>query len=518
MREGLIKFLLLNFLSVAVLAQDSTFSGYSFRENITPNRLRTYLSVLAHDSLEGRETGYKGQKIAAKYIEQNFKEFGLEPLKGDYVQSFPIAIETPGGSKIIVKSDTLKYLNDYFYFGNFNEEVLDFEEIVFAGYGIEDEKWNDLSDLNVKGKLVVVLSGEPKDKDGKYVLTGDSDITSDWTTDRFKKTKNLAEKGAKVVLIAQDNYKGLVSMYRTFLLRKSTRLVKENKERIMPFFYINPSVLESFISPKKLEKYKAKQKYLGDFDLNLALNIKSDAEQRTGENVMGVIEGSEFPNEYVIVTSHFDHIGMDGDKIFNGADDDGSGTSTVLALAQTYGELYKIGIKPKRSILFMTVSGEEKGLLGSEYFTNDPPIDFDQMMCNLNIDMVGRVDDEHKDNPNYVYLIGSDKLSTELHNVAIEVNKENENIELDFTYNSPDDPNRYYYRSDHYNFAKNNIPVIFYFNGTHPDYHKETDTIEKIDFETMSVRAKYIFSTIWEVANRDEMFKIDVKNDFKNDR
>ncbi|MEM9894799.1 MAG: M28 family peptidase, partial [Bacteroidota bacterium] len=228
------------------------------------------------------------------------------------------------------------------------------------------------------------------------------------------------------------------------------------------------------------------------------------------ENVLGFLKGSEKPEEVVIVTSHYDHVGIIGGEVHNGADDDGSGTVSVLEIAEAFATAAKKGKGPKRSILFMTVTGEEKGLLGSRYYTDfDPVFPLENTVVNLNIDMVGRIDDAHAESPDYVYLIGSDKLSDSLHELSEEVNKKYTGLELDYTYNDENDPNRFYYRSDHYNFAKNNIPIIFYFNGTHPDYHQPSDTVEKIAFNTMEKRAKLIFHTAWEVANREERITAD---------
>ncbi len=227
------------------------------------------------------------------------------------------------------------------------------------------------------------------------------------------------------------------------------------------------------------------------------------------ENVLGFIEGSEKPNEYVVVSSHYDHLGIINGEIYNGADDDASGTSTLLEIAEAFSKATKEGNRPKRSILFIAMSGEEKGLLGSKYYVSNPLFPLANTVVDLNIDMVGRVDEKHEKNPNYIYLIGADKLSKELHELSETVNSNSTKLELDYTYNSEDDPNRYYYRSDHYNFAKNGIPVIFYFNGTHEDYHRPTDTIEKINFKKMKKIADLIFLTTWEIANREERLLVD---------
>ena len=200
---------------------------------------------------------------------------------------------------------------------------------------------------------------------------------------------------------------------------------------------------------------------------------------------------------------------MRNGQIYNGADDDGSGTVAVLEIAQAFKEAAEDGNGPKRSILFLHVTAEEKGLLGSRYYAENPIFPMANTIANLNIDMIGRVDEAHKDNPNYVYLIGSDKLSTELHDISEEVNKKYANVTLDYTYNDEDDPNRFYYRSDHYNFAQYGVPIIFYFNGTHADYHRPSDTPDKINYEMLQNRTRLVFHTAWEVANREDRIIVD---------
>ncbi|MCL6217709.1 M28 family metallopeptidase [Zunongwangia pacifica] len=231
---------------------------------------------------------------------------------------------------------------------------------------------------------------------------------------------------------------------------------------------------------------------------------------KASENVVAFIKGSEKPEEILVISSHYDHVGMDKDgNVFNGADDDASGTMGVVEIAQAFSKAVKDGYTPKRSILFLNNTGEEKGLVGSKFYTDNPIFPLEETVANLNIDMIGRIDPDHEGNDNYIYLIGSDKLSTELHELSEEVNSKYMNLDLDYTYNDENDPNRFYYRSDHYNFAKNNVPVIFYFNGVHADYHKITDTPDKINYEALSKRAQLVFLTAWEIANRDERLVVD---------
>ena len=253
-----------------------------------------------------------------------------------------------------------------------------------------------------------------------------------------------------------------------------------------------------------------------NFLQKMTLSIKE--EKVESENVVAIIRGSKYPNEHIVISSHLDHIGINKNgEINNGADDDGSGTVATLELAEAFKIASDNGIPPKRSIIFLHVTGEEKGLLGSKYYTDNPLYPLEKTMVNLNIDMIGRTDLLHKKEENYIYLIGSNILSNDLHLLSEKMNEKYTKLDLDYRYNDPNTlvyefgkykPNRYYFRSDHYNFAKNNIPVIFYFSGTHEDYHKPGDTADKILYKTLEKRTKLIFYTAWELANRKNKIKL----------
>ena len=273
--------------------------------------------------------------------------------------------------------------------------------------------------------------------------------------------------------------------------------------------YIANHFKEIGIPPYKrktyFQKFKVKsQRHVckcDDCDLTFFKRVFKSNQIIKGENVLGFIEGSDLKEELIIITAHYDHLGKHDSLIFNGADDDASGVAGAMEIAEAFMLAKKDGKGPRRSILIMPVSGEEKGLLGSKYYTDNPVYPLNNTIANLNIDMIGRLDDWHSTG-NYVYLIGSDRLSYDLHNINEEVNNKYTKLDLDYKYNDEEDPNRYYYRSDHYNFAKNNIPVIFYFNGVHEDYHRPSDTIEKLDFSKIKTISKLVFLTAWELANR----------------
>lgn len=239
------------------------------------------------------------------------------------------------------------------------------------------------------------------------------------------------------------------------------------------------------------------------------LNAQRDENLPDSENVWAFIEGSEKPNEILVISAHYDHVGVKNGEVYNGADDDGSGTVSLLEIAQAFQTAKKEGHGPRRSILFLHMTGEEHGLYGSDFYTKNPLFPLAKTITDINIDMIGRRDEFHKDSNNYVYVIGSDYLSTDLYNICEEANKKFVNLNLDYKFNDRNDPNRFYYRSDHYNFAKNNIPSVFLFNGVHDDYHKASDEVSKIEFDALTKRAQLAFATAWELANREKRPVVD---------
>ncbi|GEP52331.1 peptidase M28 [Flavobacterium noncentrifugens] len=239
------------------------------------------------------------------------------------------------------------------------------------------------------------------------------------------------------------------------------------------------------------------------------MNKKRNENLGDSENIWAFIKGSEKPDEIVVVSAHYDHVGMKNGEIYNGADDDGSGTVAVLEIAKAFAKAKKEGHGPKRSILFLHVTGEEHGLHGSRYYSENPLFPLANTVADVNIDMIGRHDDAHLDSSKYVYVIGSDYLSSDLYNICESANKKYVNLSLDYKFNDRNDPNRFYYRSDHYNFAKNGIPSVFFFTGTHADYHKPGDKVEKIEFDALTKRTQLAFAVVWEIANRKNRLVID---------
>ena len=464
------------FVSLGVLAQDKQAVKYA--KTITINDLNDRLSILSSDEFEGRETGKRGQKMAAKYIAEKFEEFGLEaPVNGSYFQAFDLT-ESSIGSVYFRQGDDRKMgFEDFIYYSSSETSGEEYIKIMMAG-------GNDESSKEYNGMYIAYVTETLGGLEGRISIA-----------------KEAGAMGFIIIVTRENEFGSVLDRYGSFLKRPSLGLKGRDNESDKVII-ADPSLM-SWLFDKEFTELKSGESTTVVFNADYL-----DKPVET-ENVLGYLKGSEKSDELIVVTSHYDHIGITGEDINNGADDDGSGTTAVLEIAQAFTLAAAKGKGPKRSMLFMTVTGEEKGLLGSEYYIDNPIFPLENTVTNLNIDMVGRVDDAHTDNPNYVYLIGSDKLSQDLHDLSKKVNETYSNIELDYTYNDENDPNRFYYRSDHYNFAKNNIPIIFYFNGTHADYHKPTDTIEKINFDVLQNRTKLVFHTAWEIANRDKKITAD---------
>lgn len=528
-------------LSVVVLALTLVFHGeqliaqkdsiaIKYANTITPDELKEHLFILAGDDYKGRDTGSEDMRRAAEYLINEYKSIGIPPcLDGGYVQNYPLKRMRFGASTITNAGKTFEFKKDFYTFGGFNTTKLADTKIVFAGYGISTEGYDDYAKIDVKDAVVLCIMGEPMDAKGNSIFTGNTTM-SEWSDD-FRLKRDLAmKKGAKAILLVEPNFDYILQRIGYFLDQPRMSLDypdnKEEDENVIPYFFISPAMGNAILSNGKYKTVEAisqkiaskKKAYSKALKTSISADVIIEKEKIEGQNVLCFIEGSDknLKNEVVVVSAHFDHVGVMGGKIYNGADDDGSGTVTAMEIAKAFQQAKMEGHGARRSILILHVSGEEKGLLGSEWYSENPVFPLENTVCDLNIDMIGRVDDAHKDNEKYVYVIGSDKLSTELHDISEKTNETYTNLELDYTYNDPNDPNKFYYRSDHYNFAKHDIPVIFYFSGVHEDYHQPGDDPEKIMYQKMSEIGKLIFYTAWDVANRDKKLVVDVMNDFKD--
>jgi hypothetical protein len=500
---------------------DMSIPPVKLANGITPSDLKDHLSILASDEYEGRGTGEPGNEKAAQYIKNHFIDLGFKPnekLDDGYFQPIQFNYESWEDIALNINGQRFRHLWDFLAFQDKNQDMdsLEINKLFFMGYGIDDPAYSDYKNKNVRGKTILIYDGEPMNPAGQSRITNSS-TPSEWSTDPDKKLAAAAKYGVKTVIIISNNIKGMLAENRRALLgAKVTMGPIQARPNYPNNIYVSTTIAEALMGNKKqkvlnsrdriTEKGKLKKVKIKN---NILLDMDKKVRSLKGNNVLGFIEGTDKKDEVVVLSAHYDHLGKKGESIYNGADDNGSGTTAVLEIAETFAQGLKEGVRPRRSVLFILVTGEEKGLLGSAFYAENPVYDLANTMVDINVDMVGRVDGKYENNPNYIYVIGSDRLSTDLHKINESVNQKYTQLVMDYTYNSEQDPNRYYYRSDHYNFAKNGIPAIFFFNGTHADYHMITDTVEKINFDKMSEITKHIYHLAWELANVEERIIVD---------
>lgn len=488
--------------SKILCAQDPAAIRYG--STINPIDISDYLHLLASDSLEGRETGKAGQKMAAAFIATHFARVGLRPPShGTWFQQHPITTLANMGSNIEVNQRYFLFMKDYFFEPGFLDTLMVLDSLFFVGYGISDPVYDDYTNMTVEGKAVLFLEGSPDERKINF---------SGWSGDWSKKQAVINRKKPSVVFIVCDSMEKLIDSlnYKTPALAVK---VLGSERYSTPVVFVTMEMAKSFFPENHEEQFEKAIKGINKKNKPRSLHISTSAfirlvkntDELMGENVAGFVEGTDKKEEHIIITAHYDHLGKNDSLVFHGADDDGSGTSAVMALAKAFALAKKEGHGPRRSVVFMTFSGEEKGLLGSSYYVHHPLFPLEKTVANMNADMIGRTDGKHDSLGirDYVYIIGSDKISVSLHKINEVANATYSKLELDYQFNQLDNPKRYYYRSDHYNFAKQNIPVIFYFNGEHADYHRASDTVDKIDFDLLTRRTQLIFYTAWELANRE---------------
>lgn len=438
------------FLPLFVLSQKSI----NYLDNIDSLRIKHHVSVLANDSLEGRNTGDLGQKKAAKYLQEEFRKIGLDSLSEGYFQKFYLLEKNKNGNVKIGKKKLIfsKDFGFLSYFLEYNttfkvDKILDLAELKNNNYdGIEN---------------LVIYANEF------------TDINLD----------EINKLSSKNILFVCKTYN---SQYFTKYNENSLSLPDKKNQKV--YLFLNESSLKG-----KIKK--------GD-EITISIN-KGNKELKQTENVIGFLPGSDslLKNEFIVISAHYDHLGIIKNQVYNGADDNASGTAALLELARVFKELSISNLQAKRSILFICFTGEEHGLLGSEFYSKNPLIPLKETVADFNIDMIGRKNELLEKDKFSVYAIGSDKISLDFHKIHESCVKQHGKLNIDYKYNDPKDKERLYYRSDHYNFAKNGIPSIFYFGGFHADYHQPTDDIEKLNFTKIKLITELVFLTVFEVGN-----------------
>ena len=493
---------------------------------INAAQMRDYLSFIASDEMEGRDTPSRGLDITAKFLAMNLALWGLKPAgdNGTYFQK--IALRRDGVDKeqtsATYNNQPLTLGDDYIPVGRGGEAS---GALVFAGNGwfFKAKDVDAYKGIDAKGKIAVIFTPP----DGLPRGLSPTDLAGKRGEDWMDPGEYARKQGAVGIIIV-PGFQFLANWQRNF--QRMTEGGATSVEKFqglaggppLPTIIASPRLANLLFQGERqngtaLFDAAGGNNLPASFDLNadkkIGMKIVSKHNQLSTQNVIGVFEGSDpvLKDEYVAVGAHYDHVGIgppvNGDTIYNGADDDGSGTTAVLAMAEA---LAKAPTKPKRSIIFIWHAGEEKGLWGSRYFVENPTIPLNKIITQLNIDMIGRSKqagdtkprNKELTGPNEIYVIGSKMMSTDLGALSEAVNKDYLNLSFNYRYDDPNDPNRFFFRSDHFNYARKGIPIIFYFDGEHEDYHRPGDSADKIDYEKMQKVTRTVYMTLWELASR----------------
>ncbi len=491
--------------------------------------LKEYLYFVASDEMEGRDTPSRGLDMTAEFLASKLAGWGVKPggTDGTYLQKFALTSRRvlPEQSSASVNGRSFKIGEEFIarpYAGQASGRI------VYVGHGhiIKAKNINAYQGVDVKGKTMLVVDGFPKGvtyQDIRGKKPGE-DYDTPETYARAHGAKGIIYiPGSSTLTFWESRYKSFINPSRLTMERP-----QQSGEDI-PVLYASEKMVKAILEDEKLDyetvRKQASEGALGEaFDLSpgkqASFEVTVKIEKAMTQNVVGIIEGADpvLKKEYVAVGAHYDHVGMRqsgaGDRIFNGADDDGSGTVATLAIA---GALSRGAERPKRSVIFVWHAGEEKGLWGSEYFTENPPVPINQIIAQLNIDMIGRskkavdANPANRDltGPNGIYVIGSKLMSTDLGNLSEEVNNSYLKLDFNYKYDAPNDPERFFFRSDHYNYAKRGIPIIFYFSGVHEDYHRPSDHADKIDYGKLEKVTRAIYAMMWRLANAPTRPKVD---------
>ncbi len=522
--------LLLPTLAFGQQAVKITPAERKMADESTASQISSYLHFVASDAMGGRDTPSQGLDITAEFIRMNLEKWGFKPAgdNGTFFQKIALARESinPDKTKLEIVGKNYVMSDDFFRMSGTGTAS---GPLVFGsnGWMVKAKGVDSFKGVDVKGKIVVIAgngfsmrsitpmpAGVTEDD-----LKGEKGV--DWA-DPMTHAQNAGAAG--VIVIAPQQLQTNWGQLRNFLGRGSTYPEKLREGGTtgptIPVMLVSQAVGDAIFAGESGSKDSA-----AAFAINKAANLSAASKKETlwTQNVVALWEGSDpvLKSEMVAIGDHYDHVGTNpnargDDKIWNGADDDGSGTVAVLSIAEA---LAKAKTRPKRSVLFVWHCGEEKGLWGSEYFNKFPTVDIKKVIAQLNIDMIGRSKKPGDTNPknkelsgeNEIYVIGKDMMSSAFGAVVDAANSGYIKLAYDTRYDDPKDPNRFFFRSDHFNYAQNGIPVAFWFDGVHEDYHQPGDTADKIDYQKMEKVTRTIFLTLLELTELKSRPVVDKK-------
>lgn len=503
-------------------------------EQITAEQMRAYLTFISSDVMEGRDTPSRGLDTTAQFIAMNLSRWGFKPAGDDntFFQKIALRREQLDAmqSRVEIGNQQFRAGEDFIAFapgGNVNFSG----GVVYGGNGwyVKSRNMDPYRGMDLRDKVVVIVGG-----DGIPNGLKQSDLTGRRGVDWDDAAAHAQKRGARALLAIPDfQIVANWDRFRRNIMERTPATVEKFRgtanDSQLARLIISPQMATALFqgepqTANAIFDAATAGNHVAPFELKtdrrISISLTARPEIVNTQNVVAVFEGSDpvLKNEYVAVGAHYDHVGIgvavNGDTIYNGADDDGSGTTAVLAMAEA---LAKSNPRPKRSVLLIWHCGEEKGLWGSKYFTQYPTVPLERIVAQINIDMIGRSRREGDTNsanknltgPNEIYVIGSKMMSTELGALSERVNQSYLNLTFNYKYDDPADSERFFFRSDHYNYAQKGIPIIFYFDGVHEDYHRPGDDASKIDYQKMERVTRTIFMTLWELADAPQRPRVD---------
>ncbi len=543
MKKSILRYFLM--IPICLVLTQQVMAQKAGLKKISRPDLETHLTVLAADDMEGRATGEAGLDRAAEYLRTEAEKAGLMAIDkdGDYFQNYTLVNKSMNKEKSFISvsqnNEPGTPMTLPFYVMNPDTSVMNLSgDIVFAGYGIhsEDDDYDDFEGVDLEGKILLIMNRGPLSEDGKENLLSNRNWRN--SVSYRNKIPTLARKKPKAVLIVLNPKLGYHSLeYLSPRLARywsSSRYVKElgmGRNYSMPdmetkIIFIHREVAEEILKPSGKTLSELQLSIDSDLkpnsfeipDTKISIQANYEIIEKQVPNVVGFIEGSdpELKKEVIIYSAHFDHLGIRNDgEIYNGADDNASGTAALIELADAFKTEQD---KLKRSVMILWVSGEEIGLYGSKFYSEYPLMPLENTVANINLDMIGTVRTERDKGMIHgerISVAGMDTIgligghqSSDLMEVHQEIS-ESVHLFTDTSLNDPNHPYRYYYRSDHFNFAKNDIPVLFYSTGIHVDYHKVTDNYERIDFKKLKKVTELAFLVGYKLATMPERIKVD---------
>lgn len=501
-------------------------------DTITANQIKDYLTFIASDEMEGRDTPSRGLDLTAKFLATHLARWGFKPAgdDGSFFQRIDLRRNRADGGQTNVEyfGRTLTAGTDFLPAGGSGNAS---GSLVFAGNGwfVKSKEIDAYKGIDPAGKIAVIFGSPNTLPRGVARAELGKQGTEHMNPSDYARSKGVVG----LVYVADFQYLANWQRHRRLVMERGSTVVAKFSPQAsspLPSIVVSPEIANSIFAGERQSatgifnaSYGSAQPapFVMNEQKKITMKVASNTETVQTQNVIAVWEGSDpiLKSEYVALGAHYDHVGtgcapVAGDTICNGADDDASGTTALMGMAEA---LSKAPARPKRSILFVWHAGEEKGLWGSRYFTEFPTVPLNQIVAQVNLDMVGRSKKAGDTNPrnreltgpDSIYLIGSTLMSSELGELVNTVNQSYLNLTYDTKYDDLADPNRFFFRSDHYNYARKGIPIIFYFDGVHEDYHRPGDTADKIDYQKMEKVTRTIYMTMWEIANRPARFKLD---------